>query len=30
VILSILRMKSDQLACAILHGGIVFILIIAV
>jgi len=30
VILSILRMKSDQLACAILHGGIVFILIVAV
>ena len=30
VILSILRIKSDQLACAILHGGIVFILIVAV
>jgi len=30
VLLSILRIKYDQLACAILHGGIVFILIIAV
>ena len=30
VILSVLREKYDQLACAILHGGIVFILIIAV
>ena len=30
VILSILRIKSDQLACAILHGGIVFMLIVAV
>ena len=30
VILSFLRVKADQLACAILHGGIVFILIIAV
>ena len=30
VILSILKEKSDQLACAILHGGIVFVLIIAV
>ena len=30
VILSALREKNDQLACAILHGGIVFILIIAV
>ena len=30
LILSLLRVKADQLACAILHGGIVFILIIAV
>lgn len=30
IILSLLRVKTDQLACAILHGGIVFILIIAV
>ena len=30
VLLSILRIYADQLACAILHGGIVFILIIAV
>ena len=30
LILSMLRIKTDQLACAILHGGIVFILIIAV
>ena len=30
LILSFLRIKTDQLACAILHGGIVFILIIAV
>ncbi len=30
VLLSILRIKYDQLACAILHGGIVFILILAV
>ena len=30
LLLSVLRLKTDQLACAILHGGIVFILIIAV
>jgi len=30
VLLSILRIVADQLACAILHGGIVFLLIIAV
>ncbi|MHA1148737.1 MAG: CPBP family intramembrane glutamic endopeptidase [Promethearchaeota archaeon] len=30
LILSSLRIKYDQLACAILHGGIVFILIIVV
>jgi len=29
-LLSILRIIADQLACAILHGGIVFILILAV
>jgi len=30
LILSVLRLKFDQLSCAILHGGIVFILIIFV
>ena len=30
LILSVLRVKFDQLSCAILHGGIVFILIIFV
>ncbi|MHA1281612.1 MAG: CPBP family intramembrane glutamic endopeptidase [Promethearchaeota archaeon] len=30
LLLSILRIKSDQISCAILHGGIVFILIIFV
>ncbi len=30
ILLSILRIKTDQLACAILHGGIVFLLIVLV
>ncbi len=30
ILLSILRLKTDQLACAILHGGIVFLLIVLV
>ena len=30
IILSWLRIKVDQIACAIVHGGVVFILIILV